>query len=85
MASGSFAAIPEAAKPGITRLSIGTLTPAQSAELTWRALALAASGALHPIIGQRFPLDRAADAHAAIEARATIGKTLLIASPQGPR
>ena len=30
-----------------------------------------------PVIGQRFPLERAADAHAAIEARATTGKTLL--------
>jgi len=29
------------------------------------------------VIGQRFPLARAADAHAAIEARATVGKTLL--------
>jgi hypothetical protein len=29
------------------------------------------------VIGQRFPLVRAADAHAAIEARATVGKTLL--------
>jgi NADPH:quinone reductase len=35
--------------------------------------------------GQRFPLERAADAHAAIEARATIGKSLLIANPEGPR
>lgn len=41
---------------------------------TERALA---SG-LKPVIGQRFPLDRAADAHAAIEARATTGKTLLV-------
>lgn len=80
MASGSFAAIPEAAEPGITRLRFGAVTPAQSADLTRRALDLAASGALHPVIGQRFPLDRAADAHAAIEARATTGKTLLIAN-----
>jgi NADPH:quinone reductase len=29
------------------------------------------------VIGQRFPLERAADAHAAIESRATVGKTLL--------
>jgi len=33
---------------------------------------------LRPVIGQRFPLDRAADAHAAIESRATVGKTLLV-------
>jgi NADPH:quinone reductase len=37
----------------------------------------AAAGRLRPLIGQRFPLDRAADAHAAIESRATVGKTLL--------
>jgi NADPH:quinone reductase len=29
------------------------------------------------VIGQRFPLGRAAEAHAAIESRATVGKTLL--------
>jgi NADPH2:quinone reductase len=40
---------------------------------TERALA----SELTPVIGQRFPLERAADAHAAIEARATTGKTLL--------
>lgn len=85
MASGSFAAIPVTDGPGITRLSFGAISPAQSAELTRRALDLAASGILRPVIGQRFPLDRAADAHAAIEARATIGKTLLIANPEGPR
>ena len=43
-------------------------------EHTERALA----GDLKPVIGQRFPLERAADAHAAIEARATVGKTLLV-------
>jgi len=31
-----------------------------------------------PSIGQTFPLDRAIDAHNAIEARETLGKTLLI-------
>jgi NADPH2:quinone reductase len=41
-------------------------------------LAQAADGRLHPVIGQRFALERAGDAHAAIEARATIGKTLLV-------
>ncbi|MEV5570406.1 zinc-binding dehydrogenase [Spirillospora sp. NPDC052269] len=38
----------------------------------------AAAGTIHPIIGQTFPLDRAADAHAAIENRTALGKTLLI-------
>jgi hypothetical protein len=37
----------------------------------------ALTSGLTPIIGQRFPLENAADAHAAIEARATTGKTLL--------
>jgi NADPH2:quinone reductase len=85
MASGSFAAIPVTDGPGITRLSFGPVSPARSAQLTRRALDLAASGTLRPVIGQRFTLSRAADAHAAIEARATIGKTLLIANPEGPR
>jgi NADPH2:quinone reductase len=31
-----------------------------------------------PVIGQRFPLARAADAHRAIESRGTVGKTLLV-------
>ncbi|MEU5963597.1 zinc-binding dehydrogenase [Micromonospora parva] len=44
---------------------------------TDQVLAGAAAGQLRPLIGQRFPLERAADAHAAIEARATVGKTLL--------
>lgn len=38
---------------------------------------LAAAGTLRPTIGQTFPLERASDAHAAIEARTTLGKTLL--------
>jgi len=44
---------------------------------TEQALKQAAAGVLRPVIGQRFPLDRAADAHAAMQARATVGKTLL--------
>jgi NADPH:quinone reductase len=48
---------------------------------TGQALTEAAAGRLRPLIGQRFPLERAADAHAAIEARATVGKTLLEVRP----
>ncbi|MEU7656356.1 zinc-binding dehydrogenase [Micromonospora taraxaci] len=51
--------------------------PARLRAYTRQALADAAAGTLRPLIGQRFPLERAADAHAAIEARATVGKTLL--------
>jgi NADPH2:quinone reductase len=31
-----------------------------------------------PVIGQTFPLEKAADAHAAIESRDVVGKTLLL-------
>lgn len=42
------------------------------------ALSEAAAGRLVPIIGQTYPLARAADAHAALEARETTGNVLLI-------
>jgi NADPH:quinone reductase len=41
----------------------------------------AAAGRLRPVTGQTFPLDRAADAHAALEARVTLAKTLLLTAP----
>jgi NADPH2:quinone reductase len=78
LASGAWVAIgdDEARSRGVT-----VLQPQASAEVlrssTQRALELAVAGALRPVIGQRFPLERAADAHAAIEARSTIGKSLL--------
>ena len=46
--------------------------------LVARALAEAAAGRLRPVIGQTFPLEKAADAHTAIEARQVVGKTLLL-------
>jgi NADPH2:quinone reductase len=55
----------------------GIANPAEMPEFTRSALAEAAAGRLRPVIGQRFPLERAADAHAAMESRATVGKTLL--------
>ena len=51
--------------------------PGQREELIGRALAEAAAGQIEPVIGQEFPLEEAARAHAAIAARAVIGKTLL--------
>ncbi|WP_285369630.1 MULTISPECIES: zinc-binding dehydrogenase [unclassified Streptomyces] len=43
-----------------------------------RALTEAAAGRIRPVIGQTFPLERAADAHRAMEARDVLGKTLLL-------
>ncbi|MFD0747511.1 zinc-binding dehydrogenase [Phytohabitans flavus] len=78
LASGSWAAIsPETAAARDVRLLHPRPTPSELREYVESALAEAAAGRLRPVIGQRFPLDRAADAHAAIESRATIGKTLL--------
>lgn len=43
-----------------------------------RILAQAAAAHIRPTIGQTFPLEQAAAAHAAIEAREVLGKTLLV-------
>lgn len=45
-----------------------------------RALAASKAGELRPVIGNHVPLERAAEAHAAMEARNTVGKTLLAMS-----
>lgn len=81
LASGAWAGISEdeAAERGVTLIGSRRPTPEELGELTASALAEAAAGRLRPVIGQRFALDRAADAHAAIESRATVGKTLLVA------
>ncbi|MPZ85509.1 MAG: zinc-binding dehydrogenase [Actinophytocola sp.] len=78
LASGSWTSIApeEAARRGVT-LVRATPTPTELRAYTESALAEAAAGRLRPLIGQRFPLERAADAHAAIQSRATVGKTLL--------
>ncbi|PKK14534.1 zinc-binding dehydrogenase [Thermomonospora sp. CIF 1] len=77
-AGGEWTAVPEqtARERGIALLSLNP-TPEEIRLSTEHALAEAAAGRLRPVIGQRFPLERAADAHAALESRATVGKTLL--------
>ncbi|SCE87466.1 NADPH2:quinone reductase [Micromonospora coriariae] len=78
LASGEWSPVSvEAATARQVTLVRPDAAPARLRAYTGRALADAAAGLLRPVIGQRFPLERAADAHAAIEARSTVGKTLL--------
>jgi len=78
VASGSMTDTSDA--PGVTVLGFAELMKIgqRARALTEEALALAAAGWLKPVIGQTYPLERAADAHAAIEARQSIGKSLLL-------
>ena len=79
MASGRFAPVtPELARAHqVTVLAGAAASPEELTALVRTALAEAAAGRLRPVIGQEFELAAAAGAHAAIEARATVGKTLL--------
>ncbi|OZV81691.1 NADPH:quinone reductase [Micromonospora echinospora] len=79
--AGAFA-VPDpqrAAARGVTVIGIDDIRfpPEVAREHLVRALDAAAAGRLTPLVGQTFPLARAADAHRAIEARTTTGKTLL--------
>ncbi|SFB27472.1 NADPH2:quinone reductase [Amycolatopsis marina] len=80
--SGEFAPVEaeEAARRGITLWGIEAVQfdPEEDARLTAQVLAEAAAGRLRPVIGQTFPLSAAAEAHAAIESRRALGKTLLL-------
>lgn len=80
MASGEFAWVSDeaAASRNVTILRGVPVTPERMRELTRRALDAAAAGTLGPVIGQTFELADAADAHAAMESRSTVGKTLLL-------
>lgn len=53
-------------------------TPTEMRASAERLFALLLDGRIEVRIGARFPLDRAADAHRAIESRATTGSTVLI-------
>ena len=78
MSDGGFAAFgPEdAASRGITVYPIAGYEPADFRRLA--AAALAAADRIRPVIGQTFPLRRAADAHTALETRTALAKTLLL-------
>ncbi|MFC4608236.1 zinc-binding dehydrogenase [Streptomyces maoxianensis] len=79
--TGGFAPVDaaEAERRGIKLLGIGDvqLSDEEYVRLAAKALTAAASGSLHPVIGGEFPLERAAEAHAAIEGRGLRGKVLL--------
>ncbi|MET0692580.1 MAG: zinc-binding dehydrogenase [Propionibacteriaceae bacterium] len=79
--SGRFASVdPErAATRGVTIFGIRDVqfSAVDRTRFTEQALAEAAEGILVPVIGQTFPLERAGEAHAAIESRTVFGKTLL--------
>jgi len=81
MASGAFVEIPDelVQARGVTLIGGSRPTPAALRALAQAALGEAVAGRLRPLIGQTFPLECAADAHAAMERRATVGKTLLMA------
>ncbi|WP_224365909.1 zinc-binding dehydrogenase [Hyalangium versicolor] len=80
--SGGFARIDpkEAEQRGVTLRGIQDVQMKGAEKQRWveKALSEAAAGRLRPIIGQSFPLERAADAHAALEARQVLGKALLV-------
>ncbi|GIF16620.1 zinc-binding dehydrogenase [Actinoplanes teichomyceticus] len=81
-ASGELAGIDEAeaADRGVRVIGIDQLFGFRSHAARWadEVMALAAAGSLRPVIGQTFPLEQAAEAHAAIENRTAVGKTLLL-------
>ena len=83
LASGALTRVDdaEAAERGVVRPAGFGGSPEDLLELTRAALAEGAAGRLRPVVGQTFALEDAAAAHAAIESRATMGKTLLVVRP----
>ncbi|WP_327417741.1 zinc-binding dehydrogenase [Streptomyces sp. NBC_01233] len=79
--TGGFAPVTpaDAAARGVRLLGIADvrLTTPERAALAAQALRAAAEGTLRPVIGATFPLERAAAAHAAIESRELVGKTVI--------
>jgi NADPH2:quinone reductase len=79
-ASGEFAGIEaDAERRGVRVVGIDEdLGPSDQRRYAEAALERLAAGEIRPVIGQVVPLERAADAHTAIEARRVAGKTLLV-------
>lgn len=78
--TGDFAPLtPSTAEDrGVTLAGIYQPNPQDWKQLPARALVVLADGHVHPTVGQTFDLDHAAEAHAAIEARSVVGKTVLL-------
>ena len=80
MASGRFTPISaqDVDAGGVTVLRGAAPSSEELVALTRDVLLQAAAGRVRPVVGQQFVLEDAAAAHAAIEARTTLGKTLLV-------
>jgi NADPH:quinone reductase len=80
MSDGGFARFQadEAEQRRITVHGLEPQAPADFRRRAAQALDAAVAGRIRPVVGQTFPLRQAADAHAALEARATVAKTLLL-------
>ncbi|MFI0371174.1 zinc-binding dehydrogenase [Actinomadura sp. 1N219] len=70
----------EAERRGVTLRGIRDvqISKNERMRLLGSALEKAAEGVIRPVIGQTFPLENAAEAHAAIENRTVLAKTLLL-------
>lgn len=64
----------------LTRPRLGDYyrTPEETADGVTAVFDMISSGALRPHIGSRVPMSEAADAHRALEARETVGSTILV-------
>jgi NADPH2:quinone reductase len=77
MSSGSAAEITDARLRVVGMSQLAGFWP-DSPRRVRHALAETAAGRLVPVIGRTYPLAAAAEAHADIEARRFVGKSLLI-------
>ncbi len=75
--AGMLGSAADAGRPSVHTVTTGALTVEEQVRLSTEAVALAGRGRLHATVGQVFALADACAAHAAIERRSTIGKTLL--------
>ncbi|GGS68721.1 hypothetical protein GCM10010176_009000 [Nonomuraea spiralis] len=87
--SGSTALVDpaEAARRGVRLVGMEQVqfAPEEFRRLAGRALDMAAAGELTTVVGLAVPLDRARDAHAALEARELVGKAVLLVTAQAVR